>query len=101
MDFVSTVLPIIMYVLGSILLIVLIVLGIKLIKTIDRMDRVVENVEKKVNSLNGLFSIIDFISDTMADISDKIVDGVGGFILNLFTKKKNKKRKERMDEDYE
>ena len=99
MDFVSMVLPIIMYILGSILLIVLIVLGIKLIKTIDKMDRVVDSVEKKVNSLNGLFSVIDFFSDTMADISDKIVDGVGGFVKNLFTRRK-KKKKERID-DYE
>ena len=98
MSFISTVLPIIMYILGSILLIVLIVLGIKLIKTIDKLNEVVDNVEKKVNSLNGLFTVIDFFTDTVADISDKFVDGVGGVIKKIFIGKK-KKKKERIDED--
>ncbi len=102
MEFVSTVLPIIIYVLGSILLIVLIVLGVKMIKTLDRMDKVVDSVEKKMNSLNGLFSVVDFLTDAMADISDKLVDGVGSLISKIFTRKrKNKKEREEIGEEDE
>ena len=38
---------IMLYVLGSILLVVLIVLGIKVIMSVDRVNSILDNVEKK------------------------------------------------------
>lgn len=99
MDFISTILPIIIYILGSILLIVLIILGIKLIKTVDKMDKVVDDVSEKVDSLNGLFSVVDFFSDIMADVSDKFVDGLVKVISKIFTKKKKVKIEEESEDE--
>ena len=84
----TEVLPIILYILGSILLIVLIVLGIKLIITMDKIQAAVDNINTKVESLNGFFSIIDFTTDKLASISDKVVEGITSFIRRIFYKKK-------------
>ncbi len=81
------VLPIILYILGSILLIVLIILGIKLIITMDKIQVAVDNINTKVESLNGFFSIIDFTTDKLASISDKVVEAISSFIRKIFKKK--------------
>ena len=47
---VNDVLPVILYILGSILLVVLIVLGIKLINTMNKIQVVVDDINKKVDS---------------------------------------------------
>ena len=82
----SEVLPIILYILGSILLVVLIILGIKLIITMDKIQSTVDNINTKVNSLNGFFSIIDFTTDKIAMVSDKAVTAVSEFIKKIFTR---------------
>ena len=103
METIMSILPIILYILGGILLVVLIILSIKLIHTIDRMNKVVDDVEVKVKSLNGFFSAVDFITDTLSGLSDRIVDVITSSISNLFTKKRRKKSKEKEkleDEEY-
>lgn len=95
METIMSILPIILYILGGILLVVLIILSIKLIHTIDRMNKVVDDVEVKVKSLNGFFSAVDFITDTLSGLSDRIVDVITSSISNLFTKKRRKKSKEK------
>ncbi len=82
------VLPIIVYILGSILLVVLIILGIKLIIAIDKVDKTVDNINSKVESLNGLFSIIDFTTTKITSISDRVVEIVTSFVQKVFSKKK-------------
>ena len=89
-EFLSSVLPIIIYVLLIIILIVGIILGIKTIGTIGKVDKVMDNVNSKVESLNGIFSIIDFTTDKLALITDKVVDTVSGMINKLFKKKSKK-----------
>ena len=84
----TDVLPIILYILGSILLVVLIILGIKLIITMDKITNTVDNINTKVNSLNGIFSVIDFTTDKLANISDKVVDTITTFIRKIFYRKK-------------
>lgn len=95
METLMSILPIILYILGGILLVVLIILSIKLIHTINRMNKVVDDVEVKVKSLNGFFSAVDFITDTLSGLSDRIVDVITSSISNLFTKKRRKKSKEK------
>lgn len=84
------VLPIILYILGSILLVVLIVLGIKLIITMNKIEKVVDDINNKVKSLNGLFSMIDYTTDKLALISDRVVDVVSSIIKRIFVRKEEK-----------
>ena len=55
-------LPIVLYILGSILLVVLIILGVKLIITMNKIENVVDDINTKVKTLDGFFSVIDFTS---------------------------------------
>lgn len=82
-------LPILLYVLGSILLVVLIILGIKLIITMNKIEIVVDDITKKVKSLDGLFSIIDMTTDKLAMLSDRVVDTVSLFIKKIFRRKED------------
>ena len=83
-------------ILGSILLIVLIVLGIKLINTITRIDNIMTEVEVRIRKFDKLLNMVDTITDSMALVSDKIVDGIVFCINKLFMK--NKKKGEDTDE---
>ena len=96
----NEILPIILYILGSILLGILIVLGIKLINVMNKMEQVVDDINTKVSSLNGVFSIIDATTDKLALLSDRMVDGISLVIRKLFAKKK-KKDKEKENDDNE
>ena len=96
----NEVLPIILYILGSILLGILIVLGIKLINVMNKMEQVVDDINTKVSSLNGVFSIIDATTDKLALLSDRMVDSISLIIRKLFAKKKkNNKEKENNDDE--
>ena len=96
----NEVLPIILYLLGSILLGILIVLGIKLINVMNKMEKVVDDINTKVSSLNGVFSIIDATTDKLALLSDRMVDSISLIIRNSFAKKKkNNKEKENNDDE--
>ena len=88
-------LQIMLYLLGSILLIVLIILGIKLIITMNKVEKVVDDINKKVNTLNGFFGLIDATTDKLAMISDKVINNISMFIRRIFTRKKGK------EEEYE
>ncbi len=89
-EFLQTALPIVIYILLIILLIVAIILGIKSIKTMDKLDKVVDDVNDKVQSLNGLFSLIDFTTEKVVTITDKITDALGGIFGRLFNKRRRK-----------
>ena len=86
---------ILIYILGSILLVVLIVLGIKLINTVTKVDKLLDETHSKIKSLDRMFSVVDVITDSMAIISDKIVDAICYWLKKIFIKEKGKQ------EDYE
>ena len=86
----ADVLPVLLYILGSILLVVLIILGIKLIITMNKINVIMDDVNKKVSSLDGLFTMIDMTTDKLALLSDRMVDGVTFLIKKLFKPKKGK-----------
>ena len=83
-------LQLLLYILGSILLIVLIILGIKLIITMNKIENVVDDINGKVRSLNGIFSVIDVTTDKLALLSDKTINFITEAIKRLFTKRKEK-----------
>ena len=99
MEFWLAFLPIIIYILLIIILIIGIILGIKSIITINKVEKVVDDVNEKVESLNGLFQIVDFTTDKLVTITDRIVDGVSSLASKIFFRKKVKKiRKDEEDE---
>jgi len=81
------VLPIILYVLGSILLVVLIILGIKLIITMNKIEVVVDDITKKVKTLDGFFSLVDTTTDKLAMLSDKFVEMTSSLVKKIFRRK--------------
>jgi len=101
METLAGVLPILMYILGSILLVVVIILGIKLIQTIDRANALLDDLEQKSKSLNGLFAVVDNLSNAMTVVGDRVVEGVTSMISSFFHKRKKRKAKEEEMEDYE
>lgn len=84
----------ILYILGAVLLVVLIILGIKLINTITKVDNIVNEVEQKVDKVNKMLSFVDVITDSMALVSDKIVDGISNVLKKIFVKEKRKEDEE-------
>lgn len=88
------VLSIILYILGSILLVVLIILGIKLIITMNKISEITDDISTKLKSLNGFFSVIDFATDKLATITDKFVETVTSLIRRIFRQKKEEKYKD-------
>ena len=88
------VLSILLYSLGSILLVVLIILGIKMIITMNKIEDVVDDINGKVRSLNGLFSMIDYTTDKLALLSDRFVDTVSSLIKKVFGRKEEKDNNE-------
>lgn len=90
MDFLLQFLPIIIYILLIIILVIGIILGIKSIITLNKVEKVVEDVNDKVQSLNSVFSIIDFTTDKLALITDKVVEYISMIFTRLFTSKKRK-----------
>lgn len=83
-------------ILCSILLIVLIVLGIKLINTVTRIDNLMTEIEVRVRKFDKLLNMVDTVTDSMALVSDKIVDSIVFCINKIFVK--NNKKGEKIDE---
>ena len=87
-------LPIVLYVLGSILLVVLIILGIKLIITMNKIEGVVDDINMKVKSLNGLFSIVDATTDKLALLSDRVGEVVSSVVKKIFKRMEDNEENE-------
>lgn len=97
MEFLTSVLPIIIYILLIVLLVIGIILGIKLIITIDKVNYIVEDVSKKVEALDGFFKIINGVNNKFSLITDKI----SGFIMDLISKLPIFNKRKEDDEEYE
>jgi len=95
MEALAAVLPIIIYFLLIILLIVVIILGIKLIITIDKVNVIAEDIREKVDSLNNIFGLVNFASDKLSYLSNKVVDKVMSLVNKVFGLRSGKD-----DDDY-
>jgi uncharacterized protein YoxC len=98
-EFLETLLPILLYISGIVLLVVLIMIGIRFIRTMDKVESIVKDVDNKVKSLNGVFHLIDTTTDKLSLLTDRVVDGVTAFVINMFSKKYNKKEEEDSNEE--
>ena len=85
-------LPIVIYFLLIILVVVGIILGIKAINTLDKVDRMVDDIEEKIESLNGFFKVIDFATDKISSIGDRVFDVVTTLGSKIFFKKKRNRK---------
>ena len=85
---VNTFLLMLVYMLCAVLLVCLIVFTIKLISTLNKVNGIIDDVDKKIAKLDKAFNLVDIITDNMALVSDKIVDGISGIIRKVFNKKK-------------
>lgn len=94
---VSTFLMILLYMLGAVLLVALIVLVIKLINTVNRVNGLMDEISMKITKFDKAFRIVDILTDNMALISDKLVDGMSYMIRKIFYKK-DKGKEEDIDE---
>jgi len=82
--------PIILYLLGSVLLVILIILGTKLIETVNKTNAILDDAYNKTKSLNGLFNAIDAVTDTLTMLSDNVVGTITSVIGKIFNKKSKK-----------
>ena len=98
MEFMSQLMPIIVYILLAVLLIVLIILVIKLLSTVDKTNAVLDDIEEKSRSLNGVFGAIDSITDTISMASDKLIDGIAAIVGKVVNRRRKTKKG---GEDYE
>ena len=99
MEYLSELLPIIIYVLLIVLIILLIIISVKGIKALDKVQDVVDNVDKKVKTLDCVFEFIDSATDRVALLSDRIINAISGAIEKVFkSNKKTKKLEEDKDE---
>ena len=90
MEFLSTFLPILLYIAGFVLLIILIIIGLKVINILDRTERIVEDIENKVSSFDEAVSLFSKVATGIADMSNSLVFGVSSVVSKIFKKNKEK-----------
>ena len=88
METASALIPIILYLLLSILTIVVIVFVYKLSMTLDKANIVLDDVYKKVKKLDNLFEIIGKSADAINLVTDKVTGILSSSILKIFKKRK-------------
>lgn len=87
---INELLPVILYILGSVLLTTLIVLTIKLIITMNKIEKVVDNISVKVKTLDELFNVVGLITGKVTALTDKVVDNIALLVEKIFKKKGDK-----------
>lgn len=93
MEFLLDFLPIIIYILLIVLISVFIFLLLKMSKTIDKVNGLLEDVEMKLSSLDAFFNAINWTTEKINIITERIVDSVMSVVHKLFNRRK--------DDDYE
>lgn len=87
---VETVLPVLLYILGAILLVALIILTVKLIITMNKIERVVDNIEGKVKTLDGFFRVISIATEKVYTFTDTFADTIALLVEKIFKRKDDK-----------
>lgn len=95
MEFLLDFLPIIIYILLIVLISFCIYFVLKAIKIADKVNLLLEDVESKISSFDAFFKVINFTTEKINAISERVVDGVISLFGRLFHKRKED------EEDYE
>lgn len=90
---VNDVLPVVVYILSSILLVTLIILTIKVIITMNKIEKIVDNITVKIKTLDGVFSVIEIATNKFTSITDKVIDVIASLIQKVFNSKGKEKDK--------
>lgn len=90
MEFLSQILPIIIYLLLIVAIIVGIVLGIKLIITLDKAINILDDVEDKVNKVTPIFNALGTVSNKFNDVVMTVVGATEKLLSSIFLKNRNK-----------
>ena len=99
MEALNEALPVVIYLLLSVLLVVGIVIGIKLIFTMSKIDELLDDITKKVKTLDRVFNIIDYTTDKVSMISDTVVNFVTSKLKKIIRfKKSNDDEEDEIDE---
>ncbi len=88
---------IILYSLGSVLILVLIFLSIRVFFTLEKIDKLIDDLNEKSKKIDCLFDSVDKINDVISGVNAKFV-GIAYNVLSIF-KKKIKRKKEGNDID--
>ncbi len=88
METASSLLPIILYTLLSVLVVFVIVFVYKLTITLDKANNVLDDISDKVHKLDNLFDIIDRSADTISLVTDRVSGIISSSILKFFKKKR-------------
>ncbi len=89
MNEVKEFMPIVLYMLSSVLLVFLILLVYKVIKTLEKVDMLVDDFYQKSQKLNFVFTIIE----RLELLNEKIVQTIISVIAKFFEKRSEKKKK--------
>lgn len=95
MEFLLDFLPIIIYILLIVLISVCIYFILKAIKIADKINLLLEDVENKISSFDAFFKVINFTTEKINAISERVIDGALSLFGRLFHKRKED------EEDYE
>ena len=87
---INEVLPVILYILGSVLLVTLIILTIKLIITMNKIEKVVDNITMKVKTLDELFNVIGLVTGKFSAVTDRVIDSIALLVEKIFKGKGDK-----------
>ena len=99
MEYLSQLLPIIIYILLIALIILLIIISVKTIKALDKVHLVVDNVDKKVKTLDGVFEFIDTATDKVSFLSDRVINLLVNAVDRVFKSSKKTKRIDKEEDD--
>ena len=101
MEYLSQLLPIIIYILLIALIILLIIISAKAIKALDKFQMVVDDADKKLKTLDGVFEFIDTATDKVSFLSDRIINILVGAVERVFRTGKKSKKIETEEEENE
>ena len=87
---INEILPVIVYILGSVLLVTLIILTVKLIVTMNKIEKVVDNIGIKVKTLDDLFNVIGLVTGKFTAVTDKVIDNISLLVEKIFRGKEDK-----------
>ena len=100
-EYLSQILPIIIYILLIALIILLIIISAKAIKALNKFQVVVDDVDKKVKTLDGLFNFIDAATDRVSFLSDRFISVIVSAVEKVFKGSKKSKKIESEEEENE
>lgn len=95
-DYLQTMLPIVIYMLLIALIIIGIIIGIKIIITMNKVEKVVDNVQGKISALDSIFNIIELTTGKINGAFERVFDFATRIFDRIFLS-----RKERNDIDEE